>query len=100
MFGLLLKPEDFQIAMSLSDLGTDLLVAIDMCRWWKTCFSFDITMLEMLGMGALQALGNMLPKVYRSRGGDQCCYLISHLNLLVLHILIHTVHRNLEQISI
>jgi NADP-dependent 3-hydroxy acid dehydrogenase YdfG len=58
IFKFLLKPEeDLQITCSLSDLGMDSLVAIEVRQWWKTTFEFDISVLEMMGMGTLQALG-------------------------------------------
>jgi NAD(P)-dependent dehydrogenase (short-subunit alcohol dehydrogenase family)/aryl carrier-like protein len=54
----LLKPEeDLQTTCSLSDLGMDSLVAIEVRQWWKTTFEFDISVLEMMGMGTLHALG-------------------------------------------
>jgi acyl carrier protein len=63
LFGFLLKPEeDLQITMPLSDLGMDSLVAIEMRSGWRTSFGFDMTMLEMLGMGTLEALGQHAAK--------------------------------------
>jgi hypothetical protein len=35
----------------------DSLVAIEMRVWWKQNFGFDVSVLEMLGMGTLEALG-------------------------------------------
>ncbi|KAJ0333846.1 hypothetical protein COL922a_010368 [Colletotrichum nupharicola] len=43
--------------MSLQDAGLDSLVAVEMRSWWKGVFGFDISVLEMLGMGSLLALG-------------------------------------------
>ncbi|KAI0889325.1 fatty acid synthase S-acetyltransferase [Annulohypoxylon maeteangense] len=58
LFDLLLKPqEDLNTSMSLVDLGLDSLVALELRAWWKQVFSFDISVLEMLGMGSLDALG-------------------------------------------
>ncbi|GKZ35553.1 hypothetical protein AbraIFM66950_006217 [Aspergillus brasiliensis] len=54
----LLKPEEeLQTSSSLSDLGLDSLVAIELRQWWKSVFGFDISVLEMMGMGSLDALG-------------------------------------------
>ena len=58
LFDLLLKPhEDLNTAWTLVDLGLDSLVALELRAWWKQVFSFDISVLEMLGMGSLDALG-------------------------------------------
>jgi hypothetical protein len=35
----------------------DSLVAIELESWWKEVFGFDISTLEMFGMGSLLALG-------------------------------------------
>ncbi|CAG8152229.1 unnamed protein product [Penicillium salamii] len=58
IFNFLLKPEeDLQTTCTLSDLGMDSLVAIEVRQWWKSTFGFDISVLEMMGMGTLYALG-------------------------------------------
>lgn len=58
LFGLLLKDEgDVNTSLALTDLGLDSLVAIELRAWWKQAFGFDISVLEMLSMGDLEALG-------------------------------------------
>lgn len=58
LFDLLLKPqEELNTALSLVDLGLDSLVAIELRAWWKQVFSINITVLEMMGMGSVDALG-------------------------------------------
>ncbi|KAH7168199.1 hypothetical protein DER46DRAFT_679392 [Fusarium sp. MPI-SDFR-AT-0072] len=53
----LLKPvEILETSCSLSDLGMDSLVAIEMRQWWKTVFQFHISVLELMGMGTLDVL--------------------------------------------
>lgn len=55
---LILKPEsDLQTNVPLAELGMDSLVAIEMRSWWRQVFGFDISTLELLGMGSLDALG-------------------------------------------
>ncbi|KAK4941986.1 Type I Iterative PKS [Elasticomyces elasticus] len=61
LYDMVMKPvEDetsIDISLSVQDLGLDSLVAIEMRTWWKHTFGFDISVLEMLGMGSLLALG-------------------------------------------
>ncbi|KAF9872330.1 polyketide synthase [Colletotrichum karsti] len=70
LFRLLLKPveteEEIDVNMSLQDAGLDSLVAVEMRSWWKGVFGFDISVLEMLGMGSLLALGERAVKGLRS----------------------------------
>jgi aryl carrier-like protein len=64
----LLKPEeDLDISASLADLGMDSLVAIEMRAWWKQTFGFDVSVLEMLGMGTLEALGKHAAETLHSQ---------------------------------
>ncbi|KAM3547014.1 hypothetical protein ARSEF1564_000055 [Beauveria bassiana] len=52
------KPVDsLRTDLSLSDIGMDSLVGIEMRKWWKGTFGFEISLLEMLGMGTLELLG-------------------------------------------
>lgn len=60
LFDFLLRPQEDLAAstgLSLAALGMDSLVAIEMRTWWRQTFGFDISVLEMLGMGTLEALG-------------------------------------------
>ncbi len=61
LFNLLLRPveneDEIDVSSSLGDAGLDSLVAIEMRSWWKTTFGFDISVLEMLNMESLEALG-------------------------------------------
>ena len=58
LFDLLLKPQDeLNTTWPLVDLGLDSLVALELRAWLKQVLSFDIPMLEMLGMGSLDILG-------------------------------------------
>lgn len=55
---LILKSDaDLQTNVPLAELGMDSLVAIEMRSWWRQTFGFDISVLELLGMGSLEALG-------------------------------------------
>lgn len=61
LYKLLLKPvdntADIDVNLSLQDAGLDSLVAVEMRSWWKSVFPFDISVLEMLSMRTLLALG-------------------------------------------
>lgn len=53
---------DLDIEASLHDVGLATLVAIELRAWWKQVFLFDVSVLEMLGMGSLEALGRHAAK--------------------------------------
>lgn len=54
---LLSKPDDaLNPSLSLADLGMDSLVAIEMRMWWKQTFQLDISVLEIMGKGSVEAL--------------------------------------------
>ena len=70
LFDLLLKPEDdINVNVPLVDLGFDSIVALELRAWWKQVFSFDISMLELLGTGSLLALGQLAAEGLLKRGG-------------------------------
>ncbi|CAG8981027.1 hypothetical protein HYALB_00013286 [Hymenoscyphus albidus] len=59
---LLLKPDqELNTEMTLVDLGVDSLLGIEL-RQWRQVFGFDISVLEMLGTGTLDALGKFAAK--------------------------------------
>ncbi|KAK2012837.1 KR domain-containing protein [Colletotrichum eremochloae] len=74
LFRLLLKPaeneQDIDVSMSLQDAGLDSLVAVEMRSWWKGTFGFDISVLEMLGMGSVAALGERAVRGLKESMGE------------------------------
>jgi aryl carrier-like protein len=75
LFQLLLRPveEDggVDVSQSLGEAGLDSLVAIEMRAWWKSSFSTDISVLEMLGMPTLLALGEHAAKSLQKKLEDE-----------------------------
>ncbi|KAJ5296368.1 uncharacterized protein N7443_007261 [Penicillium atrosanguineum] len=58
LFVFLLKsPEDLDTSISLAQLGMYSLVGVEIRGWWRQTFGFDISVLELLGMGNLDGLG-------------------------------------------
>ncbi|OHW98789.1 polyketide synthase [Colletotrichum incanum] len=74
LFRLLLKPADneqeIDVSISLQDAGLDSLVAVEMRSWWKGTFGFDISVLEMLGMGSVAALGERAVRGLKESMGE------------------------------
>ncbi|KAJ3540728.1 hypothetical protein NM208_g4928 [Fusarium decemcellulare] len=59
LLSLIMKPEeDLVTSTPLANLGMDSLVAIEMRTWWRQTFGFDISVLEIMGMASLDALGS------------------------------------------
>lgn len=60
LISLIIKPEgEINLSLSLTDVGMDSLVGIELCNWWKQVFGFRIRVLEMLGWGLWRRWGNM-----------------------------------------
>ncbi|KZZ87545.1 polyketide synthase [Moelleriella libera RCEF 2490] len=71
LFEFLLKSaEDVNTSVPLSQLGMDSLVGVEMRSWWRQAFGFDISVLELLGMGTLGELGRHAAKGLLKLFGD------------------------------
>lgn len=57
---LLKKEEEPNLALSLSELGLDSLLAVELRAWFKHVFAVDVSVLEMLAMGTLEVLGKKM----------------------------------------
>jgi acyl carrier protein len=54
---LLLLPDDnLSPSMKTGEMGLDSMVAVEMGAWWKLTFGLEMSMLEMVSMGTLEAL--------------------------------------------
>jgi hypothetical protein len=72
LFSFLLKPEeDLNTTLSLSQLGVDSLVGVEMRSWWREVFNSDISVLELLGQGNLDSLGkHAAARLLKALGDD------------------------------
>ncbi|KAI1361957.1 KR domain-containing protein [Xylaria arbuscula] len=50
---------DLDISASISAIGMDSLMAIELRRWWKQAFAVDVTVLEIMGAGTIMVLGRL-----------------------------------------
>ena len=60
VFNLMLKDaDDMDIEMTLSAIGVDSLMAIELRRWWKQAFGLEISVLEIMGLGTIKELSKV-----------------------------------------
>lgn len=58
IYSFMLKPEDdLDISLTLSQIGLDSLMAIELRRWWKLALGLQISVLEIMATGSVEALG-------------------------------------------
>lgn len=51
--------EPLDLGLTLSAVGVDSLVAIELRNWWKQNLGVDVSVLELMGGGSIQRLGQM-----------------------------------------
>ena len=60
LYEFMFKPEEeLDISLSLTALGIDSLVAIDIRNWWRQTFGLDLSVLEIMGASSIKALGRL-----------------------------------------
>ncbi|KAK6950125.1 hypothetical protein Daesc_008451 [Daldinia eschscholtzii] len=63
VFSLMLKSEDdLDISLTLAQIGLDSLMAIELRRWWKQVLGLQISVLEIMASGTLEAMGGVAAK--------------------------------------
>ncbi len=60
---------DMDVEMTLSSLGVDSLMAIELRRWWKQAFGLEISVLEIMGLGSIRELSKVATARLRVRFG-------------------------------
>ena len=71
IFRFMMKPEeDIDIGMSLTQIGMDSLMAIELRRWWKQAFGLEISVLEIMGSGTLEQLGKVAAQGLKNKFED------------------------------
>jgi acyl transferase domain-containing protein/NADPH:quinone reductase-like Zn-dependent oxidoreductase len=51
---------DLEMTANAADFGLDSLVAVEMRAWWKVTFGLDISTLDMVSLGTLEAMGKRI----------------------------------------
>lgn len=60
LYGFMLQEEeDVDVTVSLSALGVDSLVAIEIRNWWRQSLGLEISVLELLNAGSIAQLGKL-----------------------------------------
>ena len=68
---MLRSEEDVDVKQSLSVLGVDSLVAIEIRNWWRQSLGLDISVLEIMGAGSMEQLGKNAAEGLRRKYGTK-----------------------------
>ena len=59
--GLVLADDsDLELSANMMNIGLDSLVAVEIRGWWKLTFGFDISTMDILSLGTLEAVGQRI----------------------------------------
>ena len=68
MCGFLLQPEEnLDVKQSLSSLGVDSLVAIEIRNWWRQSLGLEMSVLELMNAGSIEQLGKVASEGLRRK---------------------------------
>lgn len=72
LYGFLLSAEEVDIARSISSIGVDSLVAIELRNWCRHKMGIEMTILEILDLPTLYAFGDAAARqLYSKFGGEE-----------------------------
>ena len=63
--------EDVDLSMTLTTMGVDSLVAIEVRNWWKQNLGIDISVLELMNAGSIEQLGELATKRLKDKYGSK-----------------------------
>ena len=72
IYGLTMKNEEnLDLSLSLTQVGLDSSMAIELRRWWKTALGLEISVLGIMATGSIEALGKVAGEQLRARHADK-----------------------------
>jgi aryl carrier-like protein len=72
IYEFMLQPaEDVDVTISLESLGVDSLVTIEIRNWWRRNLGIEISVLEILSAGTIEALGELAIQRLRAKVQDK-----------------------------
>lgn len=68
VFSFMLRDEaDLNISLTLKQIGLDSLMAIELRRWWKQAMGLEISVLEIMATGSIEALGAVAARSLKAK---------------------------------
>lgn len=58
---------DLDTSLTLKQIGLDSLMAIKLRRWWKQAMGLEISVLEIMATGSIEALGNVAAQSLKAK---------------------------------
>lgn len=58
---------DLDTSLTLKQIGLDSLMAIELRRWWKQAMGLEISVLEIMATGSIEALGSVAAQSLKAK---------------------------------